>query len=424
MSLDPPSPIEVLLVDDSAVVRHLVSDAIGSAPDIVVVGTAPNGLAGLERIATHVPDVVVLDVEMPVLDGLATLERIRAEWPDLPVIMFSTLTTRGATATLEALARGATDYVSKPSGVGDVEAARAAVVAGLLPVVRSCAAFGRVRRSRRAAPGHAPAATSLAPAATAPTAPVAGSRVAPPRPPAAPATHMATAALAGASTPRPGATAGLSAIRTRPRRAPLGGPRPRCEVLVIASSTGGPHALTEVITKLPGDLGIPVLVVQHMPALFTRLLAERLDARAALTVREASDGMAVEPGTVYVAPGGEHMKVRRAPGSGLVIARDDGPPENSCKPAADVLFRSAAATWGKGVVGLVLTGMGHDGLAGSRAVCEAGGSVYVQDEASSVVWGMPGAVAKEGLAEAELPLEEIAGVLTRELRRPVGAGAR
>ena len=415
MTLEPPRPIEVLLVDDSAVVRHLVSDALGSAPDVVVVGTAPNGLAGLERIAAHVPEVVVLDVEMPVLDGLATLERIRAEWPELPVIMFSTLTTRGATATLEALARGATDYVSKPAGVGDVEAARTAVVADLLPVVRSCAAFGRLRRPRQPAPATTPATPP--PGGPAHAVPGTRPRLGPLRP------AGTTAAGATASMP-PGPPPAAAGAGARPRPAPARGTRARCDVLVIASSTGGPHALTEVITKLPGDLGVPVLVVQHMPALFTRLLAERLDARSALTVREGSDGLAIEPGTVYVAPGGEHMKVRRAPAGGLVLARDDGPPENSCKPAADVLFRSAAATWGKGVLGLVLTGMGHDGLAGTRAVREAGGAVYVQDEASSVVWGMPGAVVKEGLAEAQLPLAEIAGVLAHELRRPVGAGAR
>jgi two-component system chemotaxis response regulator CheB len=356
---------EVLVVDDSAVIRHIVRDVIEEAPGLKVSATASNGAAALDRMAEHLPDLVVLDIEMPVLDGLATLERIRSRWPDLPVVMFSTLTHRGATATLDALARGATDYVPKPSQLGGAEEAKAAVAATLVPVLHSCA---RVSRARQ----RLSSATSL--------------------------------------------RAGRDRLVDRPLR-PLRPLRPvRPEALVVASSTGGPHALSEIVPRLPGDLPVPVLVVQHMPALFTRLLAERLDARSALSVREGEDGMVVEPSTVYIAPGGVHMSVRAGPAGRPVLVRDDGPPENSCKPSADVLFRAAAAFWGANLVGLVLTGMGHDGLAGSKMLVEQGGSVLVQDEATSVVWGMPGAVAREGLAQAELPLPEIADTLTRVLR--------
>lgn len=358
------APIEVMVVDDSAVIRRFVTEVLTAEPDIVVNQTAQNGQLALARLEAHQPDVVILDIEMPVLDGLSTLEQLRKAWPDLPVVMFSTLTTRGASATLDALALGATDYVSKPSRLGDLETARAVVAAELVPVVRSCAA---VRRSR----------LSFAKRTTAPT----------PTAPPVPARPLARS------------------VR-----------RSRAEVLVIASSTGGPHALGEVIPKLPATLPVPVLVVQHMPELFTELLADRLGARSALKVHHGADGMAVEPGNVYVAPGGKHLFVRRA-GPLCVLGTNDDAPENSVRPAADVLFRSAAAHFGAGVLGLVLTGMGCDGLAGSRAIREAGGCVYVQDEASSVVWGMPGSVAKEGLAEAAIPLGEIAGVLTQQLQR-------
>lgn len=364
-----PAPATVLVVDDSAVVRHLVCDAIAGADDLRVVGTARDGAACLEQLALGLPDVVVLDIEMPVLDGLATLEAIRARWPHLPVVMFSTLTQRGASATLDALARGATDYVAKPSQLSGPEAAREAVAAALVPVLRTCAAI----RRRPAGPSAHPAR---------------------PVPPVGP-------------NSRPVAL-------TRPVRR---------DALVVASSTGGPQALTEIVPRLPADLSVPVLVVQHMPALFTRLLAERLDARAALRVVEAEPGQPVEAGTVYVAPGGLHLAVRREP-TGVSCLLEDGPAENSCKPSADVLFRSAAAVWGAGAVGLVLTGMGHDGLAGARCLHEAGGTVLVQDEATSVVWGMPGAVAREGLATAALPLGELPSALAHALRRPVGAGVR
>ena len=365
------TPVRVLLVDDSAVIRRFVSEALQEEPDIVVTATASNGRQAIDRLEQELPDVVVLDVEMPVLDGLATLAELRPRWPDIPVVMYSTLTQRGASATLDALALGATDYVLKPSHVADRDAAGRAVRAELAPVVRS---WGHLRRARAAAV----------------------TRVA-----SSPAPTARQAVLSGASPP--------PVLRPRIERS-------RPDVLVIGSSTGGPHALTEVIPQLPAGLPVPVLLVQHMPALFTKLLAERLDARSALEVVEVSSEMPVVPGKVYVAAGGTHMVTRRS-GTSVLVTTDDGPPENSCKPAVDVMFRSAVQVWGGRVLAVVLTGMGHDGLEGCQRICDAGGTVVAQDEQSSVVWGMPGAVSRAGLATEILPLRDVAAAITRHLGR-------
>lgn len=355
------TPIRVLLVDDSVVVRRLVTDVLDSEDDIVVAGVAGDGRAGLERIAALAPDVVVLDVEMPVLDGLSTLRELRVAHPRLPVIMFSTLTSRGAAATLDALAAGANDYVTKPTNARVLGDALESVRASLVPVIRT---WGRIGAARRVAPAKA----------TSPAVPLARRRA----------------------------------------------PHQQVQAVLIGSSTGGPNALTEVVPSLPGDLPVPVLVVQHMPPVFTKLLADRLDERSALSVVETADLMPVEPGRVHVAAGGMHSVVRRS-GTEVVVRMNDAPPENSCKPAVDVLFRSAAAVWGGAVLVVMLTGMGQDGLLGTGPLEKAGAQVLVQDEATSVVWGMPGAVAKAGLAHEILPLGEIAGAITRHVCREVAA---
>jgi two-component system chemotaxis response regulator CheB len=344
----------VLVIDDSAVVRHLVSDLLDKEADIEVAGVAENGRRGLDRIEALQPDVVVLDVEMPILDGLATLQELRPRWPRLPVIMFSTLTERGASSTLSALAAGANDYVTKPGRLAGRAEAEAAVRDSLVPLVRN---WGRLVRTRPA------------------------------------------------TTPTPVVT----------RRAPTRLTEP-VAALVIGSSTGGPVALTSLIPALPATLAVPVLIVQHMPTVFTRMLAERLDERSQLRVVEAADGMAVERGTVYVAPGGIHMTVVRS-GVEVTVRLDDRAPENSCKPAVDVLFRSAVPVWGAGTLATVLTGMGQDGMLGAEAVVAAGGTVIAQDEASSVVWGMPGAVARAGLASEILPLSAIPAALHTRVAR-------
>ena len=351
--------IRVLVVDDSVVIRHLVMHALREEADIEVVGAEPNGAAALARIPEVQPDVVTLDIEMPVMDGLTALRQIRKLHPRLRTIMFSTLTTRGASSTFEALALGADDYVAKASNAGSLDQSMASLRGELVPKIRQF---------------FAPA-TAPAPAL-------------PPRP--APAVPAGRAALSG------------QAVR---RGAPF-------QILGIGVSTGGPQALASLIPQLPANLRVPVLLVQHMPPMFTRLLAERLDSLSPLHVVEAADGMEVRPGTVYIAAGDYHLRLRRS-GNSLYTALDQGPHENSCRPAVDVLFRSLSENCGKHILCVVLTGMGSDGMRGTQAIKATGGYSLVQDQASSVVWGMPGAVAGAGLADAVLPLSELGPEIVR-----------
>jgi two-component system chemotaxis response regulator CheB len=362
-------PIRVLVVDDSVVIRRVVSRVIEEHPDLELAGVAANGAIALQKIEQVHPDVVTLDIEMPDMDGLTALGKIRETNKRLPIIMCSTLTARGATATLDALSKGATDYVTKPSTDG-LEATLERLREDLVPKLL---ALGRGRRPS-------------------PTAPLL------PRRPAA----------AGGAAP------------ARPAQPPA-----RVEVVIIGVSTGGPNALAELIPALPADLGVPVLIVQHMPPVFTGILSQRLDAQSALTVREAAGGSNVEPGDVWIAAGDHHMLAVRE-GLRVKLEVNQGPPENSCRPAADVLFRSAAATWGRGVLAVVLTGMGSDGLRGCEVVQQAGGRIIVQDADTSVVWGMPGYVAQAGLAEAVLPLGDVAGEIVQRVKagRPLAGAVR
>ncbi len=336
----------VMVVDDSAVVRRLVSAALARDEALEVVGTAPDGRTALERLPGLRPDVVLLDLEMPEMDGLATLAELRKAWPRLPVIMFSRHTQRGVEATVQALILGANDYVPKPGDGRGVEE----VIEGLLiPKVKALAA--------RAAAGGAGEAA---------------------RPAAGAASGKASAAL----------------------------PRPPVEVVLVGSSTGGPNALAEMLPAFPRDWAVPILIAQHMPAEFTGPLAARLSDRSGLRVREAADGEPVRSAQAWVAPGNHHL-VLRGEGQALRVGLDQGPPVNSCRPSVDVLFESAARACGAGCLAVVLTGMGQDGLRGCAAVREAGGQVVVQDEATSVVWSMPGCVAEAGLADAVLPLSQV-----------------
>ena len=344
--------VRVLVVDDSAAVRGTVSAALSADPELRVAGTAADGAQGLARVAELSPDVVLLDVEMPVMDGLTMLRELRRVQPRLPVVMFSSLTERGAKVALEALVAGANDYVAKPKGANPAEIA-ARIREDVIP---------KLKQFRR-------------------------------RPAAGPA---------GA------AVAARAPVRTRPD-APV-------SAVVVAVSTGGPVALAEFLPGFVARDGVPVLVVQHMPATFTAHLAERLTKICGLPVREARDGEELRPGDVLLAPGGRHLKVARS-GTKIVALLDDGPPENSCRPAADVLFRSAATVWREGTLAVVLTGMGKDGLEGSRAIRDAGGTVLAQDEGTSTVWGMPGHVARAGLADAVLPLGRLGVDVALRTRR-------
>jgi two-component system chemotaxis response regulator CheB len=350
--------IGVLVVDDSVVIRRMVSSVLDDDPDITVVGTASNGRIALDKLAQLRPDIVILDVEMPVMDGLATLRALRLTHPKLPVVMFSALTERGATATLDALAAGATDYVTKPSHAGSVAASIERVRLELIPKVKGLVGANRARTAP----------------STAPVVPV-------------PA--------------------------LRPVR------QDRVDVIAVGCSTGGPDALTAIVTGLPKDFAKPVLVVQHMPALFTRLFAERLNRSCPLTVSEATDGQVVQAGHIIVAPGDRHLTVRRQ-GTEIVVVLGQEPPENYCRPSVDVMFRSVADIYGGGVLACVLTGMGHDGASGAARIRAVGGRIVVQDEASSVVWGMPGSVVAAGLATDIVPLDRIA----ETLRNAVIPGAR
>ncbi len=349
--------IHVLIVDDSVVIRRLVRNALEQDPEIEVVGTASNGKLALPKIEQLAPDIVILDIEMPEMDGLATLREIRKSHPRLPVIMFSTLTERGAAATLDALALGANDYLTKPAGAGSMASAISLVTETMVPKIRSLC--GRM--------------------------------------PAPPATELSAKQV------------------PTPRRCGAGIARP--QAVVIAVSTGGPNALAQLLPALPDSLSVPVLVVQHMPPTFTRLLAERLDSISPLAVAECEDGASVQAGKTWIARGDHHMLVRKR-GAEVVLETNQDPPENSCRPAADVLFRSAAELWGRRLLGIVLTGMGSDGLKGAEIIHSQGGEIVAQDEASSVVWGMPGYVVRAGIASAVLPIDEIAN----EIVRRVGVG--
>ena len=348
-------PIRVMVVDDSVVVRKIVTDVLSADPAIQVVGTAVNGKVAVAKFDQLRPDLVTMDIEMPEMNGIEAVRAIRAKPSRVPIVMFSTLTERGATATLDALAAGANDYVTKPANVGSVGQSMESVREQLIPRIKVLT--GRP--------------VSLAPSAAAP---------APPPPP--------------------------PVRRDVPRKKPA--------VLVIGSSTGGPEALARVLPMLPANLPVPALLVQHMPPVFTRQFAQRLDRLCPLRVVEAVDGSPLVPGTVHLAPGDRHLLVRGHRGS-FVTELTQGPPENFCRPAVDPLFRSATAAYDGAVLAVVLTGMGADGRNGAGEVRNAGGAVIVQDQRTSVVWGMPGAVAQAGFADEILPLERIPEAIQRHL---------
>jgi two-component system chemotaxis response regulator CheB len=352
--------IRVLIVDDSTVVRRFLTNAIAADPSLEVVGTAANGAIALQKIALLSPQVVTMDIEMPEMSGLEALAAIRRTNPSLPVIMVSSLTERGAVATLEALSLGATDYVTKPSGMTSAgEAEKENFVRDLLPKLKGLSKRGIAAAAAARLPARAP---------------------------------------------------------LRPVIQPLVRRHSRVEVIAIGISTGGPNALAELLPALPGDLPVPIVIVQHMPPLFTRLLSERLASKSALRVKEGNGGDVLTPGTAIIAPGNFHMMVERAPGGTFQIALNQAALENSCRPAADVLFRSVSEVYGAGVLAIVMTGMGQDGLHGCEAVRARDGQVLVQDEQTSVVWGMPGFVADAGLADEVLPLNQIAPAIVRSVQ--------
>jgi len=355
--------LRVLIVDDSVTYRKLASLAITGLPGIEVVGTAANGRIALERLDSLRVDLLLLDLEMPELNGLQTLRRLQELRSPVGAIMLSAFTRDGAQATVEALDLGAFDFALKPIGGGFDEN-----LGKLRNELRQRLEAFRRRHGIRKILGQPPAVTlsRLPPPAARP--------VAPPPP----------------------------VVRTTCRP----------EVVVLGISTGGPPALTQMLPKLPATLSAPLLIVQHMPAFFTRSLAEDLNRRCQLRVAEAADGQQVTAGTILIAPGGKQMKVRRENGLSVVRITDD-PPENSCRPSVDYLFRSAAETYGGNVLGVIMTGMGNDGAAGCRLLKQRGAAIVAQDQASCVVFGMPREPIEEGLADVVAPLDSIATEITR-----------
>jgi two-component system, chemotaxis family, protein-glutamate methylesterase/glutaminase len=375
-------PIRVLAADDSAVMRGIMAklfgthaqDRLSELPRMELCGMARDGMECLESVKQLQPDVLILDLEMPKLNGLDVLDRLRADHSKLPVIMCSSYTEYGARSTLEALARGASDYVTKPAEQRDFASAMQSLSRQLLPRIAALAK-DNVRKAEVRA----------------------GSPIGTP-----------SAGLKAASTTKP--TMPLSPI----------------EVIVIGLSTGGPAALEQLLPSLPADFPVPVLIVQHMPKLFTGALAERLDRCCALRVEQAYDDAMIRPGTIWLAPGDAHMEVaprrKMAGEEGGVAGMRGGrvrlhqqEPLNHCRPSVDYLFYSAARVYGAGALALMMTGMGSDGLDGARAIHEGGGVVLAQDEASSAVWGMPGRVSEAGIANATLPLSAIAGALRQRV---------
>jgi two-component system, chemotaxis family, protein-glutamate methylesterase/glutaminase len=366
-------PVRVLVVDDSVVVRKLLCDVLASSDEVKVAGTASGGAIALAKIPQLSPDVITLDIEMPGMNGIQTLTEIRKLYPKLPVIMFSTLTERGAAITLEALSLGASDYMTKPTNSESLASAMEQVRNELVTKIVSLGSRGQTSSTK-----------------------ISQTKIKTPSPPPVPST----------ARPKSGSQ--------------------RIDILAIGTSTGGPNALAEVIPHLPGNLPVPVVVVQHMPPLFTRLLAERLDSKSELTVQEAKAGKALTSGQVWIAPGDYHLTLARK-GTEVILALNQDPPENSCRPAVDVLFRSVSQVYGQNVLAVVLTGMGADGALGAAHIRDAGGEVVVQDEASAVVWGMPGAVVRAGAADRICPLPEISQVVATRIfasrKPPYGASA-
>jgi two-component system chemotaxis response regulator CheB len=353
--------ISVLVADDSALVRRLVTGVLNEAAGIQVVGTASNGEQALAKVDQLKPDLVTLDVEMPVMDGLTAMRELRRRHPRLPVIMFSTLTKDGAAATLDALEAGASDYVTKPTNSLSLAESLIEVRDQLIPRVR--------------------ALTGRRPATSVPR-------------PTPPAVHAAGSVQSPA-----------------PRRTRSSAPT---QIVTIGSSTGGPDALAKVLGSLTERPHVPVVVVQHMPPVFTSMLAKRLDRLGPANVVEAEDGQQLSPGVVYIAPGGRHLEVQRR-GAGTYTLLHDREAENYSRPSVDVLFRSVATAYPGSAIALVLTGMGHDGRQGCERLASTGALVVAQDQASSVVWGMPGAVTEAGLADAVLPLSAIGPYLSGKL---------
>jgi two-component system chemotaxis response regulator CheB len=353
--------IQIMIVDDSVVVRKVLTNVLSGDPDLTIAGWASNGRLALAKLQTLRPDIILLDIEMPEMNGLETIPGIRKILPHTPIVMFSTLTERGAESTLDALALGASDYVAKPSNE-NMAATSEAIHRDLVPKIKALCRF-----PAREQKTLVPSAGSVAPARR-------------------------------------------SEITLHPRSLLS----PLLRVVAIGVSTGGPDALAKLLPSFPANFALPIVIAQHMPPVFTTLLARRLASKCAVPVREAKAGDFLTPPGIWIAPGDYHMVIHEEERR-MSLRTHQGPRENFCRPSVDVLFRSVAAIYGASCVGVILTGMGQDGLKGCEALSATGANLIVQDEATSVVWGMPGFVARAGLAEKILPLDQIAGEIIRRV---------
>lgn len=357
--------IRVLVVDASAVNRRLLAEILSRDPALKIVGTAANGFIALEKLPRLNPDVVTLDVKTSQLDGMSVLSSLRKSYRSLPLVMVTTQPEEGAAAALESLTRKANDCVVTPDEADSATTAMETVGAELIVKIKSLCPFSSETVHQEAV-------------------------------------QQETAGLDSVEVSEP---PGVSQLRR---------PASRCDVVVIGASTGGPQALSDVLEQLPDTFPVPIVIVQHMPAVLTRHLAGRLNQECALQVFEAQDGDELRAGTVLIAPGDFHLEIQRQ-GVAVVTRLNQGPRELFCRPAVDVLFRSAAKVYGVGCHAVVLTGMGQDGKSGAKSIVDVGGSVIAQDQASCVVWGMPRAVTEAGLVSQVLPLDQISNELLRRV---------
>ncbi|TYT74789.1 protein-glutamate methylesterase/protein-glutamine glutaminase [Desulfobotulus mexicanus] len=374
------SQLRILVVDDTIVYRKIVSDILSTIPGVQVVGSANNGKVALSRISALKPDLITLDVEMPEMNGLEVLEELHRIAPEVGVVMLSTLTTRGSDITIRALELGAFDFVPKPQS-GSMAENLAAVRSILVPIIQTFQRRKDIRERLRGMPSPPVRKTFLSGTAPAPSA-------------------SSTAA---------------SDIGQRMQK--LAARRSRSEIVAIGISTGGPNALARMMPMLPGEIGVPILIVQHMPPIFTASLAKSLNAKCAIQVKEAEQGEIIKSNIAYIAPGGKQMKVVAAgDGKNRVIKITDDPPENSCRPSADYLFRSVASHYVGRATGVIMTGMGSDGSAGLREMKNSGAHIIAQDEASCTVFGMPKEPIESGITDIVVSLNDIASAILKTVR--------
>lgn len=376
------SSLNVLVVDDTIVYRKIISDVLAEIPGVNIVGSASNGKTALHRIASLKPDLITLDIEMPEMNGLEVLEHIKKENIDVSVIMLSTLTVEGGEMTIRALELGAFDFIPKPQA-GKMAENKQAVTNQLKPIIKALIRKKELRRKIHAKSIQSSIAVKKAPVAY---------------------THRKSALLP-VKTIKP-----VSRIISKI-------PKSKSEIIAIGISTGGPNALSKMMPMLPGDINVPIVIVQHMPPVFTKSLAKSLNAKCAITVKEAENGEILQANIAFIAPGGKQMKIMaHANGKDRVIKITDDPPVNSCKPSADYLFNSVASHYIGRATAVIMTGMGSDGTAGLKLMRQNGATIIAQNEATCIVYGMPKEPVESATAEIIAPLEKIAAEIVKTVK--------